>query len=71
MKSSALKELTLILDAASESEVSAANMGIMIDMADTIGIEQARAPDQAVNLITFAQQEFRQIGSVLAGDARY
>jgi hypothetical protein len=39
-------------------------------MVDAVGVEGARAPDQAVDFVSFFQEEFRQVRSVLARDPR-
>ena len=45
-------------------------MRIGINVIDTIGIERRSAPDDAVYLITFGQQKFGKIRSILPGDPR-
>ncbi len=52
-----------------EGELFARDVGIVIEMVDAVGVEQTRPPHQAVHLIALLQQEFAQIGAVLAGDA--
>lgn len=42
---------------------------IMIKMIDTIGIKKRGAATNTVNLVTFAKQEFCQIGTILACNA--
>jgi hypothetical protein len=44
-------------------------MGVNVDMVDSGGTEGARSPDEAVDLIPLSQQQFCQIGAVLAGDS--
>ena len=41
---------------------------ILIEMVDTAGVEGRRAALDAVHHVALLQQEFRQIGAVLAGD---
>src|SRR3546814_12124526 len=40
-----------------------------IEMVDAAGVERRRAPLQAMHLIAAAEQEFGEIGAVLAGGA--
>ncbi len=42
---------------------------IAIQVIDAAGGKTARATDDAMNAITLIQQQFRQVGSVLTGDA--
>ena len=44
-------------------------VGVEIEPVDAVGVEGAGAADDAVDLEALLQQEFRQIGAVLAGDA--
>ncbi len=50
-----------------EDEVPMGDMRILIEVIDAIGIEQGGAALDAVNLITFAQQQLREEGAILAG----
>jgi len=43
---------------------------IVIEVIDAIGIERRRPALYAVHRVALVQQELRQIGAVLAGDAR-
>jgi hypothetical protein len=36
---------------------------------DTLGVEEGRAAFDAVDFVAFFQKEFREVGTVLAGDA--
>jgi hypothetical protein len=38
-------------------------------MVDTLGVKRRSAPDDAVHLVPFLQQQFRQIGAILSGYA--
>jgi hypothetical protein len=53
-----------------EEKSSLKDMGIGIDVVDAAGVEGARAPNQAMDLIAFGEEEFRQsqIGAILSGD---
>ena len=42
---------------------------VVVDVVDATGVEGGGAADHAVDLIAFCQQQFRQVGTVLAGDA--
>ena len=41
----------------------------VLDVGDALEVESARAPDHPDHLITFGQQPFRQVGTILTGDA--
>jgi hypothetical protein len=45
-------------------------MGIDIELVHPAGVERGGAPLDTMNLITFPEQEFCEIGPVLAGDPR-
>jgi hypothetical protein len=53
-----------------EIQMPVAVVGIFINVVKTIGIECASTPDNAMNFVALAQQQFRQIGTVLTGDTR-
>jgi hypothetical protein len=38
-------------------------------MFDAVGVEGRGAADDAVNVVTFIQKQFGQVGTILAGDA--
>ena len=42
---------------------------ILVEVIDAVGVEQRRTALDAVHLVALLQQQFRQIGAVLAGDA--
>jgi hypothetical protein len=44
-------------------------MRVLVDVVDPLGVEQRRAPLDAVDLVALFKQEFREIGPVLACDA--
>jgi DNA polymerase III subunit gamma/tau len=60
----AVGEVTVMQD-----KVAIINMGILIEMIHPLGVEQGRTALDAVNDIALTEQEFSQIGTVLAGDA--
>ncbi len=41
----------------------------MVEMVDALGVERAGAADDAVHLVALGEQQFREIGTVLAGDS--
>ena len=45
------------------------DVGILIDVIDALGVEEGRAAFDAVDFVAFFQKEFREVGTVLAGDA--
>jgi hypothetical protein len=52
-----------------QEQARAIHMRILVDVVDAAGVEAGGAADDAMNLIAFFQQQFGQIGTVLAGDA--
>ena len=42
---------------------------VLVEVVDAVGVEQRSAALDAVHLVALFQQEFGQIGAVLAGDA--
>ncbi len=51
-------------------EFRVAGMWILINMVHTFGIERRGAALDAVNFVTFLQQQFGQIGTILSGYTR-
>ena len=52
-----------------QNKTTALLVRILIQMIDTIGIEQRRASFDTVNFVAFFEQELSQIRAVLSGDA--
>lgn len=52
-----------------EEEAGVGVVGIAVNVFDAIGVEGAGSADDAVNKISFGEQEFGQIGTILASDA--
>ena len=50
-----------------QREIGAADMRVMIEVIDTVGVEEAGAAHQPVNLVAFAEEQFGQIRPVLTG----
>ena len=46
-------------------------MRILVQVIDAVGVETAASALDAMNGITFFEQQFRQIAAVLAGDTGY
>ena len=42
---------------------------VQVDVLDATGSERARSPNQSMHLVTFPEQQLRQVRSVLARDA--
>ena len=42
---------------------------VLVEVVDPVGVEGAGPADEAVDLVALAEQEFGQVGAVLAGDA--
>jgi hypothetical protein len=51
-----------------EEETLAVNSGVIVEMVQPRTVQAAGAPNQSMYLITFVQQEFRQIRSILSID---
>ena len=45
------------------------HMRVLIQVVDAIRVERARAADDAMDLVTFSEQEIGEIGSILPCDA--
>lgn len=43
-------------------------VSVLVDMFDTTSVEGRRTTDDTMDFIAFLQQEFRQVGPILAGD---
>ena len=52
-----------------QGQPGAAEMGVVVEMVDAIGVEEAGAPHQAVDFVAFREQELGNIGAVLPGNA--
>jgi hypothetical protein len=52
-----------------QDEFAPGFVGVLIEVVDAVGVEQAGAALDAVHFVALVQQEFRQVGAVLAGDA--
>ncbi len=51
-----------------QEEVGRGVVGIAVNVVDPVGIEAAAAADDAVDVVTFFEQKFGQVGAILAGD---
>jgi len=52
-----------------EEQAHAINMRVLVEMIDTPGIKARSAPNYAVNFITFIQQQFSQVRTILTSDS--
>lgn len=52
-----------------EDEVAVLHVGVLVDMVDTIGVEERGTALDAMDDVAFFEQEFGEIGAVLAGDS--
>jgi hypothetical protein len=43
-------------------------VGITIEVVDPAGVELARTPYEAMDLVALVQQKFGEVGAILAGD---
>ena len=48
-----------------QRKIDAANMGVVVELIDPVGIEEARASDNAVHLVALSQQKPNEIGPIL------
>ena len=53
-----------------QHEAAVLGMRILVEMIDAVRVEQRGAAFHAVHFVALVQQEFREIGAVLAGHAR-
>ena len=52
-----------------QDEIPVGQVWVLVDMVNSVGIERRGASLDAVNLVSFAKQEFCQVGPVLTGNA--
>ena len=45
-------------------------MRVLIEVVDSLCVKKRRAPFDAVDLITFVEEKFCQVGAILTGDTR-
>jgi len=60
----AVGEVTVV-----QSQARVRGVGILVDVVDAFGVEGGGAADDAVDFITFGEEEFGEVGAILAGDA--
>ncbi|MNH40885.1 hypothetical protein D3C79_1022700 [compost metagenome] len=53
-----------------ENKVALFYMRVLVQMVDTIRIEQRRSPLDTVNLIPLTKKQLGQVGTILTGNAR-
>jgi hypothetical protein len=52
-----------------ENEIAVLLVGVLVEVVDAVGVEGGCPAFDAVDFIAFFQQEFGEVGAVLAGDA--
>jgi len=52
-----------------EVEAGGGVVGVLVEVVDAIGVEGGGATDDAVDFVAFLEEEFGEVGAVLAGDA--
>ncbi len=52
-----------------QNEVLVLHVWVLVDVVDTLGIEQGSATLDAVHLVAFFKEKLGEVGTVLAGDA--
>ena len=62
-------EIAVVEDEASGGAAEVDLMGVLVEVIDAIGVEAAGAALDAMDAIALLQQEFGEVGAVLAGDA--
>ena len=60
----AVRQITVV-----QLEALVVDMRVLVQMVHAVGVEQAGAALDAVHRVALLQQQFRQVGAVLAGDA--
>lgn len=60
----AVGEITIV-----QLEVAIVYVRILVEVIDSVGVEQRRTALQAMDFVALAQQEFCQVGAVLSGNA--
>ncbi len=54
-----------------EDEVTFLDVGVLVQMFDSFGVEEGTAALYAVDLIVYFQKVLSEVGAVLAGDSGY
>ena len=62
-------EIAVVEDEAGQGAADVDLMGVLVEVIDAIGVEAAGAALDAMDAIALLQQEFGEVGAVLAGDA--
>jgi len=52
-----------------EEELHAVDVGVHVKMIDPLGVEGAGTADDAVNFVALGEEQFGEVGTVLAGDS--
>jgi hypothetical protein len=52
-----------------QNKVLVLNVGVLLDVINPLGVKQGGSALDAMYLITFFQEEFGEIGAILASDA--
>lgn len=51
-----------------EEETDPVEVGIGIEMVDSRGVERTRSPDDTVHFIALGEEQFSEVGAILARD---
>ena len=51
-----------------QDEATALLVRVLVEVVDAVGVEERRAPLDAVNLVAFGEEELREVRAVLAGN---
>jgi hypothetical protein len=54
-----------------QHKIALADVWVLVQVVDAVRVEEGAAPPDAVNLISFAQKEFREVGPILPCNAGY
>ena len=66
----AVQRAAVVEIAVEQAQAVVGDVRVLVDVVDALGVERARAPDEAVDLVALGEQQLRQVRPVLAGDAR-
>src|SRR6516162_8890091 len=54
-----------------QKELNVVNMGVLIEVVNTLGVERRSTTDNAVDLVALGEKQFRQIGAILSRNTSY
>ena len=54
-----------------QKELNVVNVGVLIEVVNTLGVERWSTADNAVYLVALGEKQFRQIGAILSRNTSY